>query len=201
MVICARVRRFDLLQTLRLAALCLCVGNCGAHAAHDVSIHADRQGSAVVIDARATLSAPAALIWETLTDYDGLAAFIPGMRASRVLERRAGSIIVKQQGEAGFLFFTHAIDVVVEAREQPPREVSVRVLSGNLRQLEGRYRIESDPHRSGHVVLRWSGLIEPESGLPPLIGVPILRSNIGAQFRGLIREIERREAAEAKKNK
>lgn len=200
MVMGTRVRPF----VQRLATLCICAGVCGApavHAAHDVSIQADRQGGAVVIDARATLSASVALIWETLTDYDGLAAFVPGMRMSRVMERRASSVVVKQQGEAGFFFFTHAIDVVVEARELPPREVSVRVLSGNLKQLDGRYRIEPDAHRSGHVVLRWSGVIEPESGLPPLIGVPILRANIGAQFRGLIREIERREALNAENNK
>lgn len=189
------------MQRFCLAVLCLCAGVQCANAADDISIRADRHGSAVMVEARATLAASRQLVWETLTDYDRLASFVPGMRLSRVIERRPSSIIVKQQGEAGFLFFTHGIDVIVEAQEAPPHEISVRVLSGNLRQLDGRYQIEPDMRRAGHLLLRWTGLIEPESSLPPLIGIPILRSNIAAQFRGLVREIERRTAASASENK
>ena len=196
-----RMRQVDLVPILCLALLWLGAGMPCARAAEDISIRADRVGSAVLIEARATLAAPRQLVWETLTDYDRLASFVPGMRLSRVVERRASSIIVKQQGEAGFLFFTHGIDVVVEAQEAPPHQISVRVLSGNLRQLDGRYQIEPDTRRAGHLLLRWTGLIEPETSLPPLIGVPILRSNIGAQFRGLVREIERRTAAAALETK
>lgn len=115
----------------------------GVHAA-GFAIHAEKQGSAVAVETRAVLNAPLALIWETLTDYDRLSTFVPGMRVSRVVERRGPAIIVKQQGEAGFLFFAQAIDVVVEVREQPPYAIAVRVVSGNLKQLDGRYQIEPD---------------------------------------------------------
>jgi ribosome-associated toxin RatA of RatAB toxin-antitoxin module len=198
MTVPARVRWLCVMHAICIAApLCAALSVRDAHAAEDVAIHAEKQGGAVSIEARAALSAPLPLIWETLTDYDGFSAFVPGMHASRIIERRGSAIIVKQQGEAGFLFFTHAIDVLVEVREQPPYVITVRVLSGNLKQLDGRYQIEPDARRPGQFVLRWFGLIEPETRLPRLIGVPMLRSQIGDQFRSLVREIERRSAARA----
>ena len=41
-------------------------------------------------------------------------------------------------------------------------------------------------------MLHWTGVIEPESSLPAFIGVPLLRRNVSEQFRGMVREIERR---------
>jgi ribosome-associated toxin RatA of RatAB toxin-antitoxin module len=158
----------------------------------DPSIEAVRQGAAVAIDARATVRAPAALIWQTLTDYERLPQFVPGIQSSRVLRRDGPSTVVHQQGEAGFLVFSYSLDVVVESREQPPDTISVRLISGNLKQLAGGYRIEPGP-AAGFFVLRWRGLIEPTS-LPPLIGVVLLRHAVGEQFLGMVREIERREA-------
>jgi hypothetical protein len=174
-----------------LAAL-LVQGTSACMAADNVTVHADKQGSAVAIEARALLVAPLPLIWATLTDYDRLSSFIPSMHISRVVERRGPAAIVRQLGEAGFLFFTRPIDVVVESLEKPPHVIEIRVLSGNLKKLDGRYRIEPVANTVGHFVLYWSGVIEPEDSLPPLIGVPILRANIGDQFRGMVREIERR---------
>jgi hypothetical protein len=43
-------------------------------------------------------------------------------------------------------------------------------------------------------VLTWSGLIEPERPLPPLIGELVMRANVTDQFRGMVEEIERRQA-------
>lgn len=174
-----------------LIALSWCVAG-AARAADNVTIHAEKQGTAVAIEARALLIAPLPLIWATLTDYDRLSTFIPGMHVSRVIDRRGPAAIVKQLGEAGFLIFTRPIDVVVESLEKPPHIIEIRVLSGNLKKLDGRYHIEPDTQTPGNFILRWHGVIEPEDSLPPLIGVHILKSNIGEQFRGMVREIERR---------
>lgn len=175
-----------------LAALCL--NSAAGLAADNVTIHTEKRGNAVAIEARALLVAPLPLIWATLTDYDRLSTFVPGMHVSRVIERHGPAAVVKQFGEAGFLFLTRPIDVVVESLEKPPHVIEIHVLSGNLKKLDGRYLIEPSAGIPGQFVLRWSGLIEPEDKLPPLIGVPLLRLNIGDQFRGVVREIERRAA-------
>lgn len=185
---CPVGRKLVRLIAAGLLVLCAAV----AAAQDNVTVNAERRGSAVAIDAHAEIRASLPLIWQTLTDYNELARFIPGMKSSRLVERKGPAAIVRQTGEAGFLLFSFPMNVVVESLERPPHVIEIRVLSGNLRQLDGRYQIEpvkSDPDR---FELRWFGLIEPDTLLPPLIGVPILRSNIDSQFRGMVREIERR---------
>jgi ribosome-associated toxin RatA of RatAB toxin-antitoxin module len=188
----ARAKAFPLL--ILAAWLEVAVG------AEQVSVEASRQGTAVAIKARATIKAPYALIWQTLTDYDHLSEFIPGMTTSRVVERRGGISIVEQTGEAGFLFFTYPIEVLVESREEPPAFIGMRILKGNLKQLDGGYRIEKTGHKGDEFVLRWSGIIERPISLPLFITVPLMRANIADQFRGMVREIERREALRTRTN-
>ncbi len=197
----ARIRTSLAILMLLLVAAPQFPAASAAHAATGVSIHAEQQGGAVAIEARAVLVAPLPLIWETLTDYDRLSTFVPGMHTSRVIERRGSVVIVKQSGEAGFLIFKRPIDVVVESIEKPPHVIQIRALSGNLKKLDGRYQIEPDAILPATFLLRWSGLIEPKVALPPLIGVPILRSSIADQFRGMVREIERRAELQRKGTK
>jgi ribosome-associated toxin RatA of RatAB toxin-antitoxin module len=162
--------------------------------AEQVSVEASRQGTAVAVEARATIKAPYALIWQTLTDYDHFSEFIPGMMTSHVIERRGSAAIVEQTGEARFLFFTYPIEVVVESREEPPAFIGMRVLKGNPKQLDGGYRIEKTGYKDDEFVLRWSGIIERPISLPFFITMPLMRANISDQFRGMVKEIERRQA-------
>jgi ribosome-associated toxin RatA of RatAB toxin-antitoxin module len=162
-----------------------------AGAAGDISVESIRRGDALEVICRATIDAPLEILWQTLTDYDRLAEFIPGMRRSRVLERRGAVAVVEQSGEAGFLFLTFPIDVTLASTESPPYALEVSMLKGNLKRLDGAYRIE--PQDGGRIVLTWTGIVEALS-MPPLLGEIVMRSNIGDQFRGMVREIERREA-------
>jgi len=43
------------------------------------------------------------------------------------------------------------------------------------------------------MLLTWNGIVEAQS-MPPLLGEMVMRSNIEDQFRGMVREIERRDA-------
>ena len=98
---------------------------------------------------------------------------------------------LEQHGETRFLAFRHPLDVWLLATARPPDAVEVRLLSGNLKRLDGVYRLQ--PAGPGHIALRWTGLIEPDN-LPPLLGELVMRATIEVQFTGMVREIERREA-------
>lgn len=178
------------------ATAMMCIVGCGDVACADnvdVSAHAVN-GAGVEVHARATLSAPHELIWQTLTDYDQLSSFIPGMHKSRVVQWRGRSVLVEQEGVARFLLFSVPISVTVESLHHPPGFIAVRLVKGNLRQLEGGYRIDRVAEGEERFVLRWSGVIEAETGLPQLIGVPLMRASIAEQFLGMVAEIERRES-------
>src|SRR5215469_11003674 len=165
---------------------------CDAHGAQDVGLDAQLRGHVLAVSAHATIRAPLPVIWHTLTDYDHLAEFIPGMKASRVLQRRGGTVTVEQTGEAKFLIFYYPIAVIVQSDERYPATIGVRLLSGNLRQLAGAYRIENVRDNRDQFVLRWEGIIEPDIPLPLSIAAPGLRETLADQFDGMVDEIERR---------
>lgn len=177
---------------MNLRAMALLLWIAGAGAAEDVSVEATRRESAVEIRARAVLEASYGVVWSTLTDYNRLSEFIPGMHKSRILEQNGNSAVVEQLGEARFLFFTFPIEVTVVSTARPPDLIDVRLIKGNLKRLDGAYRVEQVA--SGRILLRWNGLIEPDALLPPLLGEAVMRANIEDQFVGMVREIERREA-------
>ncbi len=178
-----------------LLALCflLLAGTSAAHGADAFSVEAARQGDAVQIEVRATVKAPLVLIWNTLTDYDHLAEFIPGMNKSRLVERQGKTAIVEQSGFASLWFLRFPIDVTVEAVEKSGTVMSVHLLKGNLKQLEGRYEVEKTGDDDTYI-LHWTGVIEPGINVPGALAMPLIRKNISAQFLGMIDEIERRAA-------
>lgn len=178
-------------------AVLSCLVAAAAPAAEDVSIEAVRGDEAVEVHCQATVSAPLELIWNTLTDYNRLSEFIPGMRSSRILEIHGTTTIVEQSGEARFLFLSFPIEVTVASTERRPHGLDVKLLKGNLRKLHGGYRIE--PLEGGRMVLQWRGRIAPQAYLPPLVGEILMRAIIGDQFLGMVREIERREALRREK--
>ncbi|MDA1118814.1 MAG: SRPBCC family protein [Proteobacteria bacterium] len=159
-------------------------------AAEAVSVETTRRDSAVEVRAHALVDGSYGTVWSTLTNYGRLTEFIPGMKSSRVVEHRGDSVVVAQEGEVRFLFFTFPIKVTLISTARPPHALDVRLLKGNLRRLDGGYRLEQIA--PGKILLRWIGLIEPES-LPPLLGELVMRANIESQFTGMVREIERRE--------
>jgi ribosome-associated toxin RatA of RatAB toxin-antitoxin module len=177
------------LSSAAFACLLLLCGS--ARAAEDISVEATRRDDALEVVCRVSLDAPLELVWQTLTDYGRLAEFIPGMRRSRVVERRGAVTVVEQSGEAGFLFFTFPIEVTLASTERPPHALDVSLLKGNLKRLEGGYRIAPQP--GGRILLTWTGLVEALA-MPPLIGRLVMRGNIEDQFRGMVLEIERRDA-------
>jgi ribosome-associated toxin RatA of RatAB toxin-antitoxin module len=170
--------------------LLLACGN--AQGAEPFSVETTRHGDVVQVLAHATVKAPLELIWSTLTDYDHLAEFIPGMNKSRLIERKGKSSLVEQSGYARLWFFRFPINVTVEAIERSGSLMTVHLIKGNLKQLEGSYDVEkiADDTYS----LRWTGIIEPDSNVPTAIAAALMRKNISEQFLGMVNEIERRAA-------
>jgi carbon monoxide dehydrogenase subunit G len=179
------------MRTLTLAAaLCMAIPCARLLAAEDISVEATRRDDALEVVCHAVLEVPPDLIWQTLTDYGHLAEFIPGMRSSKVVSQNGAMSIVEQTGEARFLFFTFPIEVTVASTERPPHLIEARLLKGTLKRMDGAYRIV--PQAGGRSLLGWTGVVEAES-MPPLFGELLMRSIIEDQFRGMVREIERRD--------
>ena len=164
-----------------------------AAAAPQVSIETASQGEGVVVTAFADMQVDLSTAWSVISDYDHLAEFIPDMQSSRVVQRDGDRLLVDQAGHFGFLIFQQAITVRLEVVESPRQHIVARAVSGNLRQMEGRYALEL--LASGEVRLSEAARLEPDFALPPVVGKAVIRRVMARQFSALVKEILRREAA------
>lgn len=169
-----------------------------AQAAEEAQIQVDRVDGGVEIRAEAEIDASPALVWETLTDYEQLPSFIPGMAKSKVIERDGMRLLLDQSGESRFFLISFPISVRLEVIESPPAGISSRAIAGNLRRMSGRYEILS-ARGNDRVLLRYAGVLEPDFDLPPLIGAVALRSMVREQFVAMVSEIRRRAAQQKPK--
>ena len=154
------------------------------------------------IDASAELDADQDVVWETLTDYEKLPQFVPGIRGVRVLETREQDgkqrLLIEQSGEFRFLFFARRIAVLLDVEQHPRNRVEARALprpramdatEENLNQFEGTYTLLPIP---GGIRLEYRARFTPEFDLPPILGPLAVRRTMQAQFEAMLAEIERR---------
>ena len=158
------------------------------------------------IDASADLDADLALVWDTLTDYEKLPEFVPGIRRVRVLETHDdGSrkhLLIEQAGELRFLFFSRRIAVLLDVEQEPQSRVEARALprppanpdEASLHEFEGTYTLVPIP---GGVRLGYRARFAPEFTLPPILGALAVRRTMRAQFEAMLAEIYRRNLAAA----
>jgi len=136
------------------------------------------------------VAATADVVWETLTDYDHIAQFIPDMLSSRVISTADEPLRVAQQGTAGFLLYHFQLDVTLEIYCDPQRQVSFHSIAGNMRDMDGFYLLEEAA--DGHTHLHYETHFRPDFWVPALIGPLVMKIGITRQFEGLAAEIMRR---------
>ena len=91
------------MRLLRFACWLLIFGTSASHAEAEVKVEAIRKGEFIEARASAAIDAPLSVIWTTLTDYDRLPEFIPGLRRSKSPSRRDGPGSVEPAGGVGVL--------------------------------------------------------------------------------------------------
>ena len=168
----------------------------------DVSL----DGASYVVHASALLAADQRLVWETLTDYERLREFVPGVMRAHILERAGDRLVIEQVGVFSLPFVDlpvrlhlaveHTPYVMVLARLAAP---PVDVGEPTLRNFSGRYRLQAIPlSRRAGVRLDYDAQFEFARPLPPVIGslfgVAAVRRTMHEQFTAMLREIERRQA-------
>lgn len=176
-----------------------------AAAAHGAQFDVTRDGATFHVAATADLVADPGVVWDTLTDYEHLPRFVPGIRSARVLERHAEGryqrLLLEQVGELRFLFFVQRVAVRLDVRHLPQARIDARAVAGGpgaeraesgLDEFEGTYELV---RIQGGVRLDYRARFVPAFSLPPLLGALAVRQTMKRQFDALLAEIERRQAA------
>jgi len=173
------------------------------------SIKVDVRRTGRRFDATATLdlAARAETVWETITDYDALPKFLPGIRACRVIERTAAAgdvehLVVEQLGEFRFLLFAQPMTVLLNIEHQHLRVAEAKAVRFDLGLLkgraidvfEGRYELMPASGRGSNarMQLRYTAVIGLRLPPPPSIGSMAVRQNLAAQLEAVAAEVARR---------
>lgn len=192
-----------LLLALGLSALTL-----GVAARDDqVRVEVDSEGDMFHVLARAEIAAEPRVAWETITDYERLPQFIPGVLRTRVLRRGPNELTVDYDGEFRFWFLREPMFMRLAVRHEPFATVLARsepaadaLPQATVRRFVARYDLtvlKLPPLRGGGTGVRlvYGARFETVRGLPPLIGAWVVRGMMREQFEAMVREIERRQEA------
>lgn len=182
-----QISAFIRLATLLGATVPAGIACAAADQSIEVQVHKQQDG--YHISALARIDAPVASVWSVLTDFNHLADFVPDMRESRVISADGEPLRLQQHGVAHALLFERKVSVVLAVTMQPQQSIHFRSIGGNLRTMEGEWRLTP---QAGGCQLRYIAISEPEFWTPPLIGSALVRRQVREQFAGVIAEINRR---------
>jgi ribosome-associated toxin RatA of RatAB toxin-antitoxin module len=136
--------------------------------------------------ARALLPVAPRVIWEVLTDYDRIASFVPGLKASRRLSGAGEPLLLEQRlGVAAGSF---------RVEERPLEAIRFEAVGGNLREMRGAWAIADLGAGSR---LDYSLSVVTGFWLPPVLGPKLIRDSFRGQFDALTAEMMRRARAAA----
>jgi hypothetical protein len=180
-----------------------------------VKVEVRRSGRRFDATAVLDLAADAQTVWDTITDYGALPRFMPGIRACRVIERRALAreaerLVVEQQGEFRFLLFAQPMTVLLNIEHHRLRIAEAKAVRFELGLLkdraidvfEGRYELTAGTgsRRAPRVLLRYTAVIGLRLPPPPPIGSLAVRQNLAAQLEAVAAEVARRSVRPAAKS-
>ncbi len=81
-------------------------------------------------------------VWQTLTDYEGLASFIPNLAESNRIQHPNGGIRLEQIGSQSMLRFKFCARVVLDMVENFPSQLHFEMVEGDFRTFKGCWQLE-----------------------------------------------------------
>ena len=207
---CGRWLRVPLLAAVLAVQLAA-----GTAQAATSSIEVERDGDRFTVAADAVLDADPRTAWETLTDYERLPQFVPGIRRTRVLSRGGSAdgerLVVEYTGRFQLVGGSMPTHIWLEVRHLPMTEVQAQWIAPpprapgdpepTLRAFTGRYTLTPLASPSGvppRLRLGYTARFELAAPLPPVIGpmfgATAVRHALREQFEAMVGEIERRAA-------
>ena len=147
----------------------------------------------VNVQASATVEADAQTLWATLTDYNELARFVPGMTLSRVLSAPGvRPKLVEQRRESGLLSLVIPDHVVLAVDEQPFSRIGFRSVSGWTIAMSGEWLVSGERP----LLLIYRARIVSVLPPPPLVTEFYVEDEVRLRVDALVREAERRMRAQ-----
>jgi uncharacterized protein YndB with AHSA1/START domain len=145
----------------------------------------------ITVEVDCPVDAPRAVVWDVLTDYDGMAKFISNLEVSAVRMRMGDRMQVHQKGRASRGPLTFPFESVREIELVPQSEIRSKMISGDTMPATFTTRIEAAGDKL-HIV--HTGTYTPSMWVPPVIGPALIEMETRKQYGEIRDEIARRAA-------
>jgi uncharacterized protein YndB with AHSA1/START domain len=88
-------------------------------------------------------------VWQVLTDYEGLADFIPNLSKSSRVPHPEGGIRIEQVGIQNLKIVTFSARVVLDMVEEYPLAIRFTMAEGDFKSFSGSWLLQSIPESDG----------------------------------------------------
>ena len=139
---------------------------------------------------------PLAVVRAVLTDYESIPRFVPGVKASIVIERASGRAVVQQEAISRFMMFSKRVYLLLDVTEGPDA-LAFRDRSGrSFRRYEGAWTLAEV---AGATEVTYRLTAEPSFDVPQIILKGLLGRDSAAMIDGLRAEMTARAVTVARK--
>lgn len=176
-------------RLLAAAAVIACVSLPGARitaaAAPDPSpeVRVREERGTYTVTARFEVPQAPGVVLAVLSDYEAIPRFMPDVRASKVLERSPGRIVVEQRAVSKFMMFSREVHLVLDVTETPG-SLTFKDRSGrSFKSYDGAWRVEA---KGDGTLVTYELAAEPAFDVPEFILKRLLRRD-SVQLIGRLR--------------
>jgi hypothetical protein len=118
-----------------------------------ISFSAHEKDGVDEVKAQFYVRADAPIAWNVLSDYENIPKFVHTMKKSHIEKRCDENLLLTQEAEAGFLFITKKVHVLLKVHEIPGQSISFEDVSlKDFCFYQGSWNIKSAPQGGVSVV-------------------------------------------------
>ncbi|HUO57563.1 MAG TPA: SRPBCC family protein [bacterium] len=184
-----------LLHGAAMVAACAAL-SCGAgFAADDVSLAFHEKDGRYDINGFFYVPADAGTAWNVLSDYDHIPGFVHDMKLSRVQVREGNDVLLRQEAEGGFLFFTQKVRLFLHVQETPGQSILFTdIAHKDFKSYTGAWTIESLP-ATHELKITYQLQAESNFSAPAFLASDAVKGGAKALLVAVRKEILSRQAA------
>ena len=153
-----------------------------------VDVAPDPQGAAGQVDAVIDIPVPADLLWKVMLDCDRAPRYLPGLQSCTVLKESPDKKWDVREHKVRWSALFPSVRSVFRSDYEPVREIHFSRVEGDLKELEGSWRLES---LKGKAMTRlyYHARVDPGVYLPNAIVRSVIENDMPKTLKALRREV------------
>ncbi len=128
--------------------------------------------------------------WDVITDYDNFKNFLPDLEDSRMISTQGNQTVYEQVNVFRVLAFTKKARVRLAATETYPKQVSFKVVQGNVKSLQGTWTLTSPA--PGQVLVQHEVTVVPKDSDNKTLFFGVYKNSLKKTIAAIHKEVERR---------